>query len=145
MIKTAFAFLSLVLLTGCVGLAPVAAPLLSSYGSGNAGMQSETVVNLSKDNFIVTRTNVVGVSKGFSLLGLIPIYPARVNTALDRLYAESGIEQGSAKSLAHLTIERTSTYWILFSIPETSIRAQVVEFKPGKTGTNERPGILQTQ
>jgi hypothetical protein len=136
MIKSAFVLLALVGLTGCTGLAPVAAPLLSSHGSGNAGMQSETLVNLSKDNFIVTRTNVVGISKGFSLLGFIPIYPARVNTALDRLYAKSGIEQGSSKSLAHLTIERTSTYWILFSIPETSIRAQVVEFKSGNVVTN---------
>ena len=136
MIKIPLALVSLLLLTGCTGLAPVAAPVLSSYGSGSAAVQSQTVVTLAADNFIVTKTNIVGSSKGFSLLGLIPIYPARQNTAMARLYAQSGIEPGSTKALANLAIEHTSTYWILFSIPETTIRAQVVEFKPGHEMTN---------
>ena len=135
----------LVLLTGCAGLAPVAAPVLTSYGSGSAAVQSQTVVDLSSGNFAVVKTNIVGISKGFTLLGLIPIYPARVTTAMDRLYAKSGIEPGSARALAHLTIERSGTYWILFSIPETLIRAQVVEFKPGNEGTNHPPVLPPTQ
>lgn len=132
-------------LTGCASLAPVAAPVLSSYESGNAGVQSQTVVNLSTDNFTVIKTNIVGTSKGFSLLGLIPIYPAHLNAAMNRLYAQSGIEPGSTRALANLTIERTSSFWILFSIPETTIRAQVVEFKSGAANTNEPPVIPQTQ
>lgn len=136
MIKIASFLFALALLTGCSSLVPVAAPVLSSYGSGNAAVQSQTSVNLSSNNFIVTRTNIVGSSEGFNLLGLIPIYPARLNTAMDRLYAQSGIEPGSTKALANLTIERTSTFWILFSIPETTIRAQVVEFMPQSMSTN---------
>jgi hypothetical protein len=137
--------LFLVLLTGCAGLAPVAAPVLSSYGSGSAAVQSQTVVDLSTGNFSVVKTNIVGISKGFTLLGLIPMSPARVTTAMDRLYGKSGIEPGSSKALAHLTIERTGTYWILFSIPETIIRAQVVEFKPMPGATNHPPIFPPTQ
>jgi hypothetical protein len=145
LLKTTFILGVMLLLTGCASLAPVAAPVLSTYESGNATVQAQTVVSLSADNFVVTKTNIVGTSKGFSLLGLIPIYPAHLNTAMNRLYAQSGIEPGSAKALANLTIERTSTYWILFSIPETSIRAQVVQFKPGAANTNKLPVMLQTQ
>lgn len=136
MIRLFFAIIALGLLTGCTALAPVAAPVLSSYGSGSAAVQSQTSVNLSSDNFVVTQTNATGRSKGFSLLGVIPIYPARLTTAMNRMYAKSGIEIGSTKSAAHLTIERSSTYWILFSIPETIVCAQIVQFTPPVNATN---------
>lgn len=145
MFKIALSLAASILLTGCAGLAPVAAPVLSSYGSGNASVQSQTVVSLTTDNFTVVRTNIVGTSKGFSLIGLIPIYTARLNTAMDRLYAQSGIEPGSTKALANLTIERTSTFWILFSIPETTIRAQVVQFKPGSAEARPHPVNQESQ
>lgn len=128
LVHVSFAMIVMALLTGCAAMAPVAAPVLSSYGHGTGFVQSQTSVNLSKANFEVLKTNVVGRSKGFSLLGLIPICPARLTTAMDRMYAQSGIKTGSCESIAHLTVEHSSTYWILFSIPQTSVRAQVVRF-----------------
>ena len=77
----------------------------------------------------MVKTNVVGMSKGFNLLGFIPIYPARLTKAMNRLYTAADIEAGTAKTPANLLIEYTSTYWILFSIPETIVRADVVQFK----------------
>lgn len=124
------------LLAGCTVMAPMAAPLLSSTGSGGGGVQSQTTVTLATDNFSVVKTNVAGGSKGFTLLGLLPMFPARLTTAMDRMYANSGIEAGSTKTIAHLTIEHSSTYWILFSIPETKVRAQVVQFTPAIETTN---------
>jgi len=69
---------------------------------------THTVVNLSEGNYVVVKTNVVGRSKGFSLLGLITIYPATTTKAMGRLYAEAGMQEGRAKTVAHLVIEPSS-------------------------------------
>jgi len=93
---------------------------------------------------VVAKTNVVGRAKGFRLLGIIPIYPARLTTAMNRMYAQTDIQVGEQKSMAHLVTEYSATYWILFSIPETTVRADVVQFlPPGKSGDDakkESPG-----
>jgi hypothetical protein len=48
---------------------------------------------------------------------------------MDRLYAQAQMSPGAPQTIAHLVIEQTSTYWILFGIPEVTVRADVVEFK----------------
>jgi hypothetical protein len=62
------------------------------------------------------------------LLGLITIYPATTTKAMSRLYAEAGMQEGKPKTVAHLMIEHSSMYFILFSIPETTVRADIVQF-----------------
>ena len=94
----------------------------------------QTSINLSGGNFTMVKPNVVGRDKGFSLLGLIPIHRPKLTTAMDELYAKANIHHGESKTLSHMIVEHSSTYWILFSRPEITVRADVVQFKP-KTQT----------
>jgi len=73
---------------------------------------------------------VVGSSKGFKLLGFITIYPATLNKAISRLYAKAQAQEGRPETLANLIVERTAIYVILFSIPQVTTRADLVEFVP---------------
>jgi hypothetical protein len=131
MIKALLVLTAGAVVGGCAGSAPVASSVAGGlFGQAQAAVNSQTSVNLSEANFVVIKTNVVGQAKGFRLLGIIPIYPARLTTAMDRLYAKSDIQVGEAKSLAHLVTEYSATYWILFSFPEVNVRADVVQFHP---------------
>jgi len=129
------ALLGLALLAG--GCASVAT-LPSSLGSLNPNTSSleihnQTDVKLTEGNFMVMKTNVVGQSKGFSLLGFITLVPARFQTAMDRLYVKAEMQSGKPQTLGNMIMEKTSAYWILFSIPRVSVRADVVEFTPNAT------------
>jgi hypothetical protein len=120
------------LLTGCAGTA--ASSLFSSLpGVSSQDLRNQTDVKLSEENFVLIKTNVVGQSRGFALLGIITIVPAEFNTAFSRLYAQAGMESGQAQTLTDIAIERTGSYWILFSLPRCTVRADVVQFVP-KTG-----------
>lgn len=117
------------LVGGCAALAPLAVPLLPN-GSANAEFHNATTVKLEQANFVTVKTNVVGQCKGFSLLGIITLVPARYSTAMDRMYAQAEMRQGQAQTLANMVVERSTTFLILYSIPRVSIRADVVEFVP---------------
>ncbi|HEY2083760.1 MAG TPA: DUF6567 family protein [Verrucomicrobiae bacterium] len=126
------ALLALALLAG--GCASVAT-LPSTFGSLNPGSASleihnQTEVKLTEGNFVVAKTNVVGRAQGFSLLGFITVVPARFQTAMDRLYVKAEMQSGKAQTLGNVIMEKTSAYWVLFSIPRVSVRADVVEFTP---------------
>ena len=120
------------LLGGCAALAPLAVPLLPN-GSASGEFHTATTVKLEQANFATVKTNVVGQCKGFALLGIITIVPARLSTAMDRLYAQAQMQPGRPQTLANLVVERSSTFLILYSIPRVSIRADVVEFVPPST------------
>jgi hypothetical protein len=141
MIKLFLALTAAALLCGCAAAIPAASSSASLLGRPTATIHTHTSVNLAAGNFSVVKTNVVGISKGFSLLGLIPIYPATVTKAMGRLYAQAGMQEGETKTIAHLVIDHSSLYFLLFSIPETTARADIVEFHAkaapengGKTG-----------
>jgi hypothetical protein len=124
------------LASGCAALS--ALPIASMVGSPNASaleIHNQTDVRLQEANFIVTKTNVVGQSEGFSLLGIVTIVPAKFVEAMNRLYAQAGIQPGRSQTLANLVLERNNTYFILFSLPRVSVRADVIEFTPA-TATN---------
>ena len=136
-----------VLAGGCAAAA--ALPLGSMMGSPNAAaleIHNNPDVRLQERNFVVIKTNVVGQSSGFSLLGILTIVPARFTKAMNRLYAQSEMQAGRPQTLANLVLEQDSVYLILFSLPKTTIRADVIEFipatapeiparpPPGKTG-----------
>jgi len=119
-------------------------PMTSSFGSLLGGtppteLHEQTGVNLSQANFVVVKTNVVGRSKGFSLLGLITIVPATVSKATGRMYAAAQMRLGEPQTIANVIIERSSSYWILFGIPKVEARADVVEFRPLVTPPEHPP------
>jgi hypothetical protein len=141
MIKLSLALAAAALLCGCAAAIPAATSSAGLLGRQTATVHTQTSVSLAEGNFSVVKTNVVGSSKGFSLLGFIPIYPATVTKAMGRLYAQAGMQEGETKTVAHLVIDHSSLYFILFSIPETTARADIVEFHAkaapengGKTG-----------
>ncbi len=137
---TLLASLGLAALTG--GCAAVTAlPVSSVMGLPSASaleIHNNTVLRLQEANFIVLKTNVVGQSGGFSLLGILTIVPASFTKAMDRLNAQAEMQPGRPQTLANLVMEKNSTYFILFGLPRTTIRADVIEFIPA-TATNISP------
>lgn len=134
------AFLGLALAGGCAAISTL--PIASVIGSPNASaleIHSATEVRLQDANFIVTKTNVVGQSKGFSLLGMLTIVPAKYTTAAGRLYTQAEMQPGRAQTLANMVMEKDSMYLILFSIPRTAVRADVIEFISAGTDIPPRP------
>ena len=130
-----------ILLSGCAAAALSASSMMGSPNASSLEIHSQTDVRLQQANFIVTRTNVVGESRGFSLFGILTMVPARVNTAMNRLYSQAEMQPGRAQTLANLIMEKNSTFFILFAIPRTSIRADVIEFVP-PTAAVVSPGAL---
>jgi hypothetical protein len=129
-----------VLLSGCAGGVAASATAGSSipglFGASLLDIRSQTDIKLSAANFVTVKTNVAGRCRGFALLGLITIVPPKFNTAMDRLYARAQMQTGKPQTLANVIIEKTSSYWILFSLPQYSVRASVVEFVPEPVSTN---------
>jgi len=135
------ALLGLVALaSGCAGASALSAA--SIIGSPNASaleIHNNTDVRLQEKNFVVIRTNVVGQSSGFSLLGVLTIVPAKFTTAMGRLYAQAEMKSGRPQTLVNLVMEKDATYYILFSLPRTSIRADVIEFIPATASDLQPP------
>jgi len=136
------AFLGLAALAG--GCAAASALSASSVlGSPNAAaleIHNNTDVRLQEKNFIVIRTNVMGQSSGFSLLGILTIVPAKFTKAMSRLYVQAEMQPGRPQTLVNLVMEKDATYFILFSLPRTAIRADVIEFIPAAaTDLQPRP------
>jgi hypothetical protein len=121
---------------GCAAVTalPVAS-LLSSPNASALEIHSHTEIRLQEANFIVAKTNVVGQSGGFSLLGIVTIVPANFGKAMSRVYANAEMQPGRSQTLANLVMEKNSSYFILFSLPRVSIRADVIEFV-SETRTN---------
>lgn len=126
------------LLGGCAAVAPLIPGLMPS-GGANAEFHTGTQVKLDHANFQMMKTNVIGECKGFSLLGIITIVPARFSTAMNRLYGQAEVQQGRPQTLVNVVVERSSTYVILYSIPKVSIRADVVEFVPLEARKDREP------
>ncbi len=142
-------FLTLLLVSlsvsGCAALAPVSSLLGGSHGAApGLEVHEQTSVKLAQDNFELVRTNVVGQSKGFSLLGFITIYPATLTKAVSRMYAAAEMRPGRPQTVANLIVEHSSSYWILFGIPKVEVRADIVQFVP-EIKDNGKPQLNQTQ
>jgi hypothetical protein len=112
--------------TGCAPIPPL--PFTLPSGSGQASVLTLTEVQLAQRNYRVVRTNVVGTSRGFALLGLITVKPPDATAALARLYEAGGIAEGKALALINVIQQSSAPYFILFSLPDITFRADVVEF-----------------
>jgi hypothetical protein len=140
--------LSLLVVLGLAALAAVgggcaaaaALPLGSLLGSPNASnlnIYHATETRLEQDNFVVLKTNVVGKTSGFSLLGFITIVPADFNKAMGRLYANAGLRPGQSQTVVNMNLYQNSAYFILFGIPRTYVSGDVVEFVPTSVTKNQ--------
>lgn len=131
------------LLGGCAAapLLPTATSLLN--GPANSDFHSGTSIRLERANFVTVKTNAVGQARGWSLFGVLTMAPARLGTAMDRLYISAEMQAGRPQTLANVMAERSSSFYILFSVPRVTVRADVVEFVPkestGKSDDGSRP------
>jgi len=131
------ALLGLVALSaGCAGMAASTQlpEALSSLNPNTTGLEihNQTELRLTEGNFSVVKTNVVGEARGFALLGFITLKPARFQTAMDQLYSKAQMQSGQPQTLGNIIMEKTSAYWILFSLPRVSVRADLLEFTPNR-------------
>ena len=127
-----FAVALLALLAGgcaAVSVLPIAA-LMGSPNASALEIHSQTDIRLEAADFIVTKPNVVGESEGFSLLGILTIVPPKFTQAMGRLVTQAEMQPGRPQTLANLIMEKNSSYFILYSLPRISIRADVIEFIP---------------
>ena len=119
----------------CSGCAAFALPTLLSSGSGGGGqqqLQTMTTVQLTSQNYRIIKTNVVGSDWGIKLLGLFPILSPDYVKAIKQLYEAGGVTEGKPLAIVNVFQQDTSPFFIIFSIPRITIRADVVEFtKPG--------------
>ena len=123
---------------GCAAMSPAATSILGSPNASALEIHNNTDVRLQEQNFIVIKTNVIGQSSGFSLLGILTMVPAQFSKAMSRLYAQAEMQPGRPQTLVNLVLEKDSLYFILFSIPRTAIRADVIEFIPA-TAADHQP------
>jgi hypothetical protein len=116
------------LCTGCA--IPLPIPSLSSSSSGGhaQGIQTATTVMLTADNYRLLKTNVVGTDWGINLLGIIPIVSPDYTKAISMLYKAGEVSEGKSQAIANVLEQHTSPFFILFSIPRITFRADVVEF-----------------
>jgi hypothetical protein len=92
---------------------------------------STTQVRLSKGNFRLIRANAIGESTGFNLLGLISFKDPEYAEAITRMYRQAGISGGRAETFVNVVYDRTSTVYLLFSLPKITVRGDLVEFREG--------------
>jgi hypothetical protein len=139
-LPTLLTFLAIAALCGgCAsGSALSVASLMGSPNASALEIHNNTDVRLQEKNFLVIRTNVMGQSSGFSLLGVLTIVPAKFTKAMSRLYVQAEMQPGRPQTLVNLVMEKDATYFILFSLPRTAIRADVIEFIP-ETPTDLQP------
>lgn len=116
------------LLNGCAALP--ALPGLSSLLPAARGTQvlTATSVDLAGNNFKIVRANALGHSTGFSLFGLFNFKSPKFEEAVTHLYQSVNVSTGKAQTLMNIMYDQTSTYFILFSLPKITIRADVIEF-----------------
>ena len=117
-----------VLVAGCAPIPPLPFTLPLGSGAGQASVLTLTEVHLAQRNYRVVRTNVTGTSQGVALFGLITVKPPDAIEALARLYEAGGIAEGHGTALINVLQHTRAPYYILFSLPEITFRADVVEF-----------------
>src|SRR5579883_2539741 len=119
-----------VLMGGCAAVVPLSSAVSALNPTTTPQIFNTTELRLQQKNFVMVKSNVIGQSKGWTLFGLITMVPARFNTAMTRLTTQADLKPGSSRTLADLTVEKDSNFYILFSVPRTTVRADVIEFIP---------------
>jgi hypothetical protein len=128
-------------LVGCAAI-PVL-PSLLGLGDQPATLLNSTSVQQSQQNYRIIKTNAVGRSTGFKLLGIITFKSASYFKAMTQLYQDAGVAEGQAQALANVLHEKTSSHFILFSRPKVTIRADLIEFIDA--GVTNKPSPLRLE
>jgi hypothetical protein len=115
-----------ILCTGCALPLPGLSPSIS--GGHQQDVKTVTNVELTRENYRIVKTNAVGTDWGINFLGLIPIISPDYIKALSELYKAGGVTEGKPQALINVLQQHTSPFFILFSIPRITFRADVVEF-----------------
>src|ERR1051326_7784966 len=109
MARVIFPIVCSIVMSGCAAVAPLTSVLEGGHGApaNDLEIHTQTDVRLQEGNFSTVRTNVVGSSEGFKLLGFITLYPATLNKAMNRMYAQAEVEHGRPQTFAHLIVEHS--------------------------------------
>jgi hypothetical protein len=116
-------------MTGCAAIAALPIDLPSGpSGSGPTSVLTRTEVQLTQRNYRVVQTNLRGTSWGFALLGILMLKPPDATEAFAKLLA--GVEnlEGHAVAVINVMQDSSAPYFLLFSLPKITFRADVVEF-----------------
>lgn len=123
--KTAFLLIT-ILFSGC-GALPISLPFSPSTVGSNQ-LLTGTSVSLSKQNYKIVKANAIGKDWGVNLVGIIPVVSPYYSEAITQIYKNVGDMEGRPRALVNIVHQQTSSFYLLFSIPEIIIRADVVEF-----------------
>lgn len=123
---------SLLLVASMLGGCAALPSLFQLPGGGGDSTQilMSTSVGLSKDNYKIVKANAIGESWGISLLGLIPVKTPYYTEAITQIYQQGGEMEGKPRALVNIVHQQSSNFYLLFSMPEITVRADVVEFVP---------------
>jgi hypothetical protein len=87
-----------------------------------------TEVHLAQRNYRLVRTQVVGRSRGFALLGLLTLKAPDAAEAFAQLYPAGDMVEGHAVALINVMQSSSAPFFLLFSLPTITFRADVAEF-----------------
>lgn len=112
-----------------IASALVACGLLGCSMGGGVGKphSSGTETRLDRANFRIVKARARGEDWGFRALGFLPLVSPSVGDAMDQLLVDVP-SKGRAISLANLTEEYRTLYFVLFSLTRVIVRADVIEF-----------------
>jgi hypothetical protein len=116
-------------MTGCAAIAALPIDLPSGpSGAGPTSVLTRTEVQLKQRNYRVVQTNLRGTSQGFALLGILVLKPPDATEAFAKLLA--GVEnlEGQAVAVINVMQDSSAPFFLLFSLPTITFRADVVEF-----------------
>jgi hypothetical protein len=116
-------------MTGCAAIAALPIDLPSGpSGSAPTSVLTRTEVQLTQRNYRVVQTNLRGASRGFALLGILLLKPPDAPEAFAKLLA--GVEnlEGQAVAVINVIQDNSAPFYLLFSLPTVTFRADVVEF-----------------
>ncbi len=102
------------------------------YMSGDRGLT--TGIHVDSVNVRTVTTRVTGRSTGFKLLGFIPIQLASETEAVVNMYENARqrgcAPEGYARQFVNNSVEHSSNYFILFSMPKVRATGDLVEILP---------------
>ncbi len=92
-------------------------------------------LSIDRSDCRVLSAQAIGESKGFSLLGIIPIKQPSEIQAVKSMYdsvARRGVQiDGQSAYFANRAVERSTNYYILWSRPTIKASGDLVQYLPG--------------
>jgi hypothetical protein len=101
---------------------------------------SMTTVSLQGKNYRLVKAGAMGTSHGFRLLGILPFANPHHAIARSKLYAS--VQEpltGKAVALTNELEDKSTLSLILFSVPQLTITADVIEFVDPTASTVVNP------